>query len=375
MRTPLAALLTLLLVVAAVVVGVLAGGSAIQSEPSPLPMRSLAPSRSPVPVETLAPDALRVFSVGAIPADSRFVVVGDPGDERLLLLDLVGKKVTLAAHFEGKGAFANLRVLEITSIASGELFVIHVRAAGPHARRYFIRPVTGEVRSFLTPKSESVRLSPDGTLIAVSRNSDDPEQKGLWLLNTLDGTGRRLTTDVGRRATRAVQWSSDGKRLSALLDTLDFKRELVAFDLAGNMTAPIAPASDARWRGADLLFWNANGPGPVGIYDGTTTGVAYPAASGIIIDRAEAKPRSADLALRERSATMIGRLVVYESGTGTSTVVMADAQRVIGFWWSSDASRLYAWSIDNETTTVRDVLSDQTAVTFCFRTKIAPPCG
>ncbi|MDQ2951830.1 MAG: DPP IV N-terminal domain-containing protein [Chloroflexota bacterium] len=378
MRTQLGALLTLLLVAAAVVVGVLVGGATILSQPSPVPTRSLvvAPSRSPVPTETLAPDALHVFSVGAIPPDSRFVVVGDPGDERLLLLDLVGKKVTLAAHFEGKGAFANLRVLEITSTASSELFVIHLRADGPDARLYFIRPVTGEVRSFLTPKSESVRLSPDGGTIAVSRNSDDPDQKGLWLLNTLDGTGRRLTADLGRRATRAVQWSADGKRLSALLDSLDFGRELVVFDLAGNLSPSIAPASDARWRGSDLLFWNANGPGPVGIYTGTpTTGLAYPAASGIIIDRAEVRPRSSDLAVRERSATMIGRLIVYDSGAGASTVVMADAQRVIGFWWSSDASRLYAWSIDNETTTVRDVLNDQTAVTFCFRVKIAPPCG
>ena len=54
---------------------------------------------------------------------------------------------------------------------------------------------------------------------------------------------------------------------------------------------------------------------------------------------------------------------------------MTDAQRVIGFWWSTDASRLYAWSIDNETTTVRDLLSNETAVTFCFRVKIEPPCG
>ena len=374
-------LLVALVAVAAVAAFSLSSASLALPGPSPAPTFTfqVRPSPSHVPVATLAPDALRVFSVGAIPADYRFVVVGDPGDERLLLLDLAGKRVTLAAHFEGKGAFANGRVLEITSTASGDIFVIHVRADGPDARLYFLRPVTGEVRSFLTPRSEQPRLSPDGTSIALSRNSDDPEQRGLWLVNTSDGTGKRLTTDVGRRATRAIQWSGDGTRLSALLDSPTFQRELVVLDVTGNISPTIATASDARWRGTELFYWNANVAGPVGRYDAATpgapTGIAYFPAIDLIIDRAEVRPRSAELAVRERSASMIARIAVYNRVTGASNVVMTDAQRVIGFWWSTDASRLYAWSIDNETTTVRDLLSDETAVTFCFRVKIQPPCG
>jgi hypothetical protein len=328
-------------------------------------------------VSTLAPDALRVFSVGPLPADFRFVTVGDAGDERVLLLDFTARRVTLVAHFEGTASFESGRVVETAAIASGETLVIHVRSDGLNARLYVIKPLTGAVRSFIVPRSEQPRLSPDATTIAVTRNSSDPEQNGLWLLNATDGAGRRLLADPGRRATRIVQWSADGKKLSALVDVGAGQTELAVLDVSGGATPLLGRATDARWRGTDLLFWDFTAPGPVHQYDaanGVAAPPAYAPASGAIIDRAELRPRVAQLAVREHTSSSLPRILVYDGTTGTSSVKVADAQWVLGFWWSADATRLYAWNFDNGTTTVRDVLTDENIMTFCFRVKIDPPC-
>ena len=330
-----------------------------------------------MPVSTLAPDALRVYSVAALPADFRFVLVGDAGDERLLLLDLSGKRVTMVAHFEGTASFETGRVVETSTVASGETVAIEVRSDGLSARVYLITPLTGAVRSFTTPRSEQPRLSPDASTIAVTRNSTDPAQNGLWLLSTSDGSGRRLLADGGRRATRVVQWSADGKRLSALVDIGAGQTELVVLDPSGAATPLLGKATDARWRGTDLLFWDFTAPGPVRQYDAANSNAvpaAYVPASGVIVDRAELRPRLPELAVREHTSSSLPRILVYDGRTGTTSVKVVDAQWVLGFWWSPDATRLYAWNFDNGTTTVRDVLSDELIMTFCFRVKIDPPC-
>ena len=345
--------------------------------PAPTFTFAARPSPTFVPATTLAPDALRVSSVGALPADVRYVLVGDAGDERLLLLDLSGKKVALVAHFEGNASFETNRIVETATVAAGDTVVIVARSDGPNARLYVIKPVTGAVRSFTIPKSEQPRLSPDASTIAVSRNSPDPEQNGLWLINTGDGTGRRLLADGGRRATRVVQWSADGKRLSGLVDIGAGQTVLVVLDVSGGATPLLGRATDARWRGTDLLHWDFTVPGPVRQYDaanGIAAPPAYAPASGVVIDRVELRPRLPELAVREHTSSSLPRILVYDGSTGTSSVKVADAQWVLGFWWSADATRLYAWNFDNGTTTVSDVLSDTLAVTFCFRVKIEPPC-
>jgi hypothetical protein len=64
--------------------------------PSPQP----SPSPSPAPTATLSADSLRPRALGTLPADSRYVIIGDAGDERVLLLDTAGRRVLEAAHFE-----------------------------------------------------------------------------------------------------------------------------------------------------------------------------------------------------------------------------------------------------------------------------------
>ena len=373
-----AALIVLVAVAAVVAFQISAESLALPGEtPAPTFTFQARPSPTFVPVSTLAPDALRVFSISAFPADFRFVLVGDAGDERLLLLDLTGKRVTMVAHFEGTGSFENGRVVETSTVATGETVVIHVRSDGLSARLYVIKPLTGAVRSFTTPRSEQPRLSPDASTIAVTRNSSDPEQNGLWLLSASDGSGRRLLADGGRRATRVVQWSADGKRLSALVDVGAGQTELVVLDPSGGATPLLGKATDARWRGTDLMFWDFTAPGPLHQYDaanGIAAPAAYAPASGVIIDRAELRPRSPGLAVREHTSSSLPRILVYDGATGTTVVKVADAQWVLGFWWSADATRLYAWNFDNGTTNVRDVLSDELIMTFCFRVKIDPPC-
>lgn len=379
MQRSINVLLVVLVAVAAVFAFFLGRESLAIPGETPAPTFTFAARPSPtfVPVSTLAPDALRVFAVGALPADFRFVTVGDAGDERILLLDMSGKRATLVAHFEGTASFETNRVVETTTVATGESAVILVHSDGPNARLYVIKPATGAVRSFAIPQSEQPRLSPDGASVAVTRNSPDAAQNGLWLLNAADGSGRRVLADGGRRATRVVQWSADGKRLSALVDVGAGQTELVVLDPLGGATPLLGKATDARWRGTDLLYWDFTVPGPLRQYDaahGVAAPAAYAPASGVIVDRAELRPRSAGLAVREHTSTSLPRILVYDGITGASSVKVVDAQWVLGFWWSADATRLYAWNFDNGTTTIRDVLSDELVLTFCFRVKIEPPC-
>jgi hypothetical protein len=340
---------------------------ALASSPSPRPSRSLAP--------TTSADGLVAYPIGPIPADYRFVILGDPGDERVLLLDFVAKQVRLVAHFEGFGSYKDARVIELTSTAAGDLLVIDLRADGPLSRLFFVRPATADVRTLTIPKAENPRLSPDASRLAVSRNSQDPDQHGLWLLSTSDGSGKRIVVDAGRRATRVIQWTADGSRMSALLDPLDFKRELVIVDVDGRVTPSLGRATDARWRGDDLYFWANDLVGPVRAYNTSRgTRVAYQPAADIIVSRVEMKPRSTDLALRVSTQNTLPKVVLWDSGTGALTTAMDDAQWVAGLWWSADGARLYAWILDNDTTYVRDLFTNQIVLTFCSRAKIDPPC-
>lgn len=363
----------------AAVLGVYTGGSLVA-----LPGTSAAPSLAlaspptprptPNPSPRLASDGLTVYPLGTVPSEARFIITGEPGDERLLLLDVQNKQVRLAAHFEGFGAFKDARVVELTSTSAGDLLVICVHADGANARLFFVRPASGDVRTLTIPTAENPRLSPDGTTIAVTRNTAAEDQKGLWLLSTADGTGRRITTDEGRRATRAIQWSADGTRLSALLDHLDFKREVVIVGVDGRMTPPLGTATDARWRGDDLVFWTNTAPGPVSIYHAGAVSVAYETPPQITVSRAELKPRSKDLAMRQSTQTTLPKLVLWDATSGATTVKMQEATWVLAFWWSSDGTRLYTWILDNDTSIVTDAITGETVLTFCFRARVDPPC-
>jgi hypothetical protein len=175
-----------------------------------------------------------------------------------------------------------------------------------------------------------------------------------------------------------VQWSGDGKLLAALVDAGAGHTQLAVLDPSSGASRQLGRATDARWRGSDLLYWDFTAPGPINLYDAARGAVAdpvYAAADGVIVDRAELRPRSTDLAVREHTSSSLPHVIVYEGNTGASTIKISDAQWVLGFWWSSDATRLYVWTFDNGTTTVSDVLTNTLAVTFCFRLTVEPPCS
>jgi hypothetical protein len=325
----------------------------------------------------LGPDALRTFAVGQVPADFRFVIVGDSGDERLLLLDLGTRQVTLAAQFQGVGAFPRARQVEIAGTSSGEIFVILLRGDDADARILLIRPVTGDLRAITIPRSEQPRISPDGASLAVARSSDDDSQRGLWIVDLASGSQRRVVADAaGRKATRPLQWSGDGRWLAAVADpdTADAKVALVEPATGGIQT--LGAGTGARWRAAELLFWSGRAPGAVTVYDTLSFSArpAYPPEPDITVDRLEPRPKSTDTAVLERGAAGAPRIVLH--GTQRAAAVLAqEASDVIGFWWSADGAHLYVWTNDNGTTAVVDALTRTTVVSFCLRQKIAPPCS
>ena len=192
------------------------------------------------------------------------------------------------------------------------------------------------------------------------------------LFRSSDGLGRRLIEDSGRRATRTVQWSADGKRLSVLIDTGRGRSRLAVVNTAGEIT-PVGGATDVRWRGNDLIYWDAYDQSPAHLYDTVAgvTGDAYVTTAGFTADRVEVRPRSADLAVDEHSGTE-GRIAIY--GSGPPTIAVAHTKATIAFWWSDDGTRLYTWTIESNTSTVTDVFAGSVALQFCYRQRLVPPC-
>lgn len=328
------------------------------------------------PVGALAPDALRVFAVGAIPGDHRFMLLGEGGDERLLLLDLAQGNIRLVAHFEGKGEAVDQRITEVTATPDGTTVVILLRSDADNSRIFVIRPITGAVFSFTVPSASMPRVTPDGRSVVVAHADSRPSRHGVWRFDTATGTGTRwLEDDPTRSPPHPIGWSSDGRRLAVLLDP-DGAERRVAVAAEGVVGLRILGAgSGARWRGDDVLVWDSRVPGGgVLAYGAGTAAAAFPPQRAITIDRAEPRPRSTDIATLERVS---GSQEIVLHGTGRAPVSYAIPQpgAIIAFWWSFDGARLYAWTQDVVTTTVTELLTNTPVVQICLRRTVAPPCS
>lgn len=337
---------------------------------------SPALSAGATPVGALAPDALRVFAVGAIAQDHRFVLLGEGGDERLLLLDLARGDIRLAAHFEGKGAAVDQRVTEVTSTPDGTTVVILLRSDADISRVFVIRPVTGAVSSFTVPAAFLPRVTPDGRSVVVAHADSRPSRHGVWRFDTATGTGTRwLEDDPTRSPPHPIGWSSDGRRLAVLVDPDGTERRVAVAGEGVVGLRILGPGSGARWRGEDVLVWDSRVPGGgVLVYGAGAAAAAFPAQHAIVIDRAEPRPRSTDIATLERVSGS-QEIVLHGTGRAAAGYAIPRPGAIIAFWWSFDGTRLYAWTQDVVTTTVTELLTNAPVVQLCLRRTVAPPCS
>ena len=331
------------------------------------------PTPSPSPI---APgvDALRIFPMGTIAPESRFFLVGDPGDERILMLDLAKGTVQQAAHFEGFGTLGRARQAEASTTGDGSTIAIVLSSDAPIGRLLVLHPPTGTLETFDIPASQAPRISGDGRTVAVLRN--DPAARGVWLVNTKDGTSTRLVEDSGTRTTsRPIGWAADGRHLAVGVDPNSVDHPEIGLVTLGEPDLRIiGPGRLARWRGDELLYWSEKPGTGLNVYD-LATGSTHPAFA---IDPATAfvsvdvRPRTSDIAAEQYGGEKPVQIIVHSAGT--SSVAMADAASALAFWYSRDGAHLYVWTDDHGTSTVRDLVGGGIVLQFCLHGAVTPPC-
>ena len=338
--------------------------------PSPQP----SPSPSPAPTATLSADSLRPRALGALPEDARYVIIGDAGDERVLLLDTAGRRVLEAAHFEGLAPSGPDRRIESTSSADGSTVIMLSIWDAAQSRLMVLRPATGDVRVMNIATSEAPRLSPDGSSIVVTR-SRDPSVRGIWLISLADGRGTRIVEDpAGRTTSRPIAWSRDGKWLAIVTDAVGADPQIALVDPATRDVRVLGPGRNARWRGNELFVWSERPGAGVAVYDvaGGARREAFATDAGTRTDLVELRPGSSDVAALEGEQNAIRQVVLHAA---TTSVLLKDAQFLLAMWWSRDGAHLYAWTTFNGTETVTDLIGGGTVLQFCRRQKVSPPCG
>lgn len=332
------------------------------------------PTPSPSPIAPAA-DALRIFPLGTIPTEHRLFLVGDPGDERILLLDLAKGTVQQAAHFEGFGTLGRARSAEASATGDGSTIVIVLSSDAPKGRLLVLHPATGALATFDIPASQGPRLSGDGRTLAVMRN--DPATRGVWLVSTADGTSTRVVADTGARTTsRPIAWAADGRHLAIGIDPNSVDHPEIGLVTVGEPDVRvIGPGRLARWRGGELLYWSEKPGTGVNVYDlgVASTHQAFaidPVTAFVSID---VRPGSGDIAAEQYGGTKPTQIIVHSAGA--ASVVMADAASVLSFWYSRDGRHLYVWTDDHGTSAVRDLSgSEGIVLQFCLHGAVSPPC-
>lgn len=354
----------------ALVLGVCMGAWALTrpGSPSGSPGGTAAASESqrPSAASSVAPDDLRVFAIGPIPAEHRFVFAGENGKERLMLVDADHSVVIEAARFQGLGSFIDGgRGGDISATADGKTVVIMLEGRND-ARVYLIHPENGGVTSFKIGPADTPRLSPDAKQLAYSRTVGDSARDGVWLMDTASGSEKRVIVTPGSKPPKPATWSSDGRYLVLTGiggDTIGL------FDTQSSSTKTVAPGSGARWRGGELYYWS----GPrLSSYDPATgaTRVVYQTGGATIV-RAELKPSANDIATIEQQGT---DAVVWLRNAGVDRALRGGGN-VIAMWWSADGKKLYVWDSVEATTMVSDAFTGTPSVKFCLRGEISPPCS
>lgn len=329
------------------------------------------PTPSPSPIAPAA-DALRIFPMGTIPADHRFFLVGDPGDERILMLDLARGTVQQAAHFEGFGVAGRDRQAALTALADGSALALLLSGGGPNARLLLLHPSTGALTAVTTTAAESPRLAPDTRTVAVARvTGTDP---GVYLVSTSDGSGTRIVPAPAAGTVRPIGWSADGTRLAIALDANGSDPHVGIVTIGSTDVEVVGPGRNARWRGGELLFWSEKPGTGVTVYDTATRTAhpAFPVDPDTVIASADTRPGSSDVVTFQFGGTHGSQLYVHAGNT--ATLALADAAFAISFWYSRDGTHLYVWTDDHGTSSVRDLTEGRIVLQFCLRGGVTPPC-
>ena len=377
------------------------------ASPSPAqtasPTATATPSPSPTPSPTPAPDLTVTVKKIDVPAEFRYLIVGNAPELRLIVLDLDAKTANDVGTIHVPTT-PGVQFPSISPSADGKSLLISVYLAAGGATVYLVHPDRGDSQALTRGNVVSALLSPDATRFAIGRNDADQTMTGLWIGTIADGQAHRLVADdpsaVGSPP-RPLAFSPDASQLAfgvGVGDTGDqaavvsvsspelrVDRSGSAVQVTGGDVALLNAVSGAEFRTDKELFaWSSRsafgGVTATYVYDiaaKRSTGLFRSAADDVLITAAAWRPGADQYATVQRSACCGVDLpqTAWLRGRDGSARKLNDQPVVVGeTWWSRDGSRLFAREgADDSTGVIVDLLTGRGVVTFCLRGGGPPP--
>ena len=371
--------------------------------PTASPTASATPPPTPTPSPTPTPDPTVVLKKIDVPAEFRYLVVGNTPDLRLIVLDLDAKTASDVGTIRVPTT-AGLQLPPISSSADGKTLLITVSMAAGGATVYLVRPDRGDSQALVRGSVVSALISPDATRFAIGRNDADPTATGLWIGTVADGQLHRLVADnpqtVGSPP-RPLAFSPDASLLAfgiglgesgdqaALVSVsspeLRVDRSGNGVQVTGGDVALLSAVSGAEFHtNTELFAWSSRsmfgGVTATYVYDVAAkrqTGLFRSATEDVVITAAAWRPSADQYATLERPACCgvdLPQTAWLRGRDGSARKLNDQPVAVVETWWSHDGSRMFAReAADDSTGVIVDLLTGRGVVTFCLRGGGPPP--
>jgi hypothetical protein len=374
-----------------------------QTAVSPTPTATAIPSTTGSPTAASSPSSSpsAPVVVGAIdikahvvsvPRDFRYVATGS----KLLLLDLAAGTAKEVASFSVPQSVPGFPRAEVGVSENGTSVLLTVHAPPQGVTSYLLTPETGTVRALVHGEIVAAAISRDGSRLAVGRNDQDPALTGLWVGSTASGSMRRVISDDAQFAGSPplpYAFSPSGELLAFGLPNGESGAHagIVSYSSAegktdhsaggwavtGNDAILLGPSSGAEFIANDELFvWSSRT-----VFGGQTVAYTYRLASkvtkelyapagDVVLMKAAWAPGARAFASAERpiccGVLPLTVRVIAEDGSGRK---LGDWS-VIDMWWSGTGTSAKLYGIlggDDSTSAVVEMLTNKTAMQFCWR--------
>jgi hypothetical protein len=329
----------------------------------------------------------------SIPRDFRYTATSS----RLLVLDLAANSASEVASFTVSRPEPGYPYAEVAASQDGKSVLLTVHAGQLDGTAFLLAPESGQSRVLLRGAVARTAFSADGSRFAVARNDRDPALTGLWVGATAGGAMRRLVADDPQYAGAPpvpYGFSPSGDLLAfglfngesgAHAGIVPFTspegsadRGAGTWAIKGGDAVLLGPSAGAEFISDDELFvWSWRTPlgGETLAYTykiaAKATSQLYRQDGDLTIANAKWAPGERRFALAERPICCgIAFALTVRTIAEDSSMRKLGEWSVTDMWWSGTgtSAKLYGiLGLDDSTGSVIDMLTNKTAVQFCWR--------
>ena len=375
-----------------------------QTAVSPTPTATATPSTTGSPTAASSPSSSSSppVVVGAIDINAHVVSV--PRDfrytttsSRLLVLDLAANSASEVASFTVSRPEPGYPYAEVAASQDGKSVLLTVHAGQLDGTAFLLTPENGQSRVLLRGAVARTAFSADGRRFAVARNDRDPALTGLWVGATAGGAMRRLIGDDPQYAGAPpvpYGFSPSGDLLAfglfngesgAHAGIVSFTsaegsadRGAGTWAIKGSDAVLLGPSAGAEFISNDELFvWSWRTPlgGETLAYTykiaAKATAQLYRQEGDLTIANARWAPGERRFALAERPICCgIALALTVRTIAEDGSMRKLGEWSVVDMWWSGAGTSAKLYGIlggDDSTSAVVEMLTNKTAMQFCWR--------